>query len=290
MSVLVNSDTRVICQGITGYLGSFFSHQAIEYGTRIVAGVVPGQGGNRHLNLPVFDTVAEAREATGAQASMLFVPPRAAADAIIEAIDAGISVIVCITEGVPLLDMLRVKERLRSSNSRLIGPNCPGIIVPKQCKIGIMPVSIYEKGRVAVVSRSGTLFYEAVAQLCDQGLGQSTCIGIGADPVQGMSFVDCLELFRDDPDTDSVLLIGEIGGAAEEQAAQYLRSVDYPQPVVAYVAGRHAPSDRRMGHAGAIISAGLGGTEHKIQTLRSVGVHVPDSPVEIGVTMKKALK
>lgn len=287
--MLVEARTKVLCQGLTGYRGSFFSHQAIEYGTKIVAGVVPGQGGKRHLNLPVFDTVAEAKEATGAQASMMFVPPHAACEAIIEAIDAGIELIVCITEGVPILDMIRVKERLRSSDARLIGPNCPGIIVPGECKIGIMPVSIYQQGRVGVVSRSGTLFYEAVAQLCDEGLGQSTCIGIGADPVQGMSFADCLELFADDPKTDGVLLIGEIGGAAEERAANYLRDAEYPKPVVAYVAGRHAPSDRRMGHAGAIISAGLGGTEQKIEMLRAVGVTVPESPADIGASMRQAL-
>ncbi len=290
MSVLVDSKTPVICQGITGYLGSFFTHRAIEYGTCMVAGVVPGHGGTKHLNLPVFDTVGEACEATGAEASMLFVPPANAGEAIIEAVDAGIRVIVCITEGIPMLDMLRVKDRLRTSEARLIGPNCPGIIVPRECLIGIMPTSVYEKGRVGVISRSGTLFYEAVSQLCDQGLGQSTCIGIGADPVQGMTFVDCLKLFADDDETDGVLLIGEIGGAAEEQAAEYLQSQNYGKPIVAYVAGRHAPSHRRMGHAGAIISGRFGGTDQKINMLRSVGVTVSDSPVEIGAAMRRALR
>ncbi len=290
MSILVDSSTRVICQGITGYLGSFFTHRAIEYGTQVVAGVVPGHGGTRHMNLPVFESVSEARDATQADATMLFVPPKNAADAIIEAIDAGIKVIVCITEGIPILDMIRVKERLRDSDSRLVGPNCPGIIVPGECLIGIMPASVYEKGRVGVISRSGTLFYEAVSQLRDQGLGQSTCVGIGADPVQGMSFAHCLDLFADDNATDGVLLIGEIGGLAEEKAAQYLQNANYQKPIVAYVAGRHAPSHRRMGHAGAIISGGLGGTEQKIDMLRAVGVTVPDSPAQIGAVMRRALR
>ena len=290
MGILIDSRTRVLCQGITGYRGSFFSHQAIEYGTRIVAGVVPGKGGQTCLNLPVFDSVHEARDVTRATASVLFVPPRAAENAVIEAIDAGIELIVCVTEGIPMLDMLRIKERLANSNCRLIGPNCPGIIVPRECKIGIMPGSIYQKGRIGVVARSGTLFYEAVAQLCAEGLGQSTCIGIGADVLQGMSFVDCLELFRDDPQTDAVLLIGEIGGAAEERVAQYLKSESYVKPVIAYVAGRHAPPDRRMGHAGAIISAGLGGTEQKIEALREVGVLMAESPVSIGRTVRNAVR
>ena len=291
MSILIDSNTRVLCQGITGYRGSFFSHRAIEYGTQIVGGVVPGKGGRRHLNLPVFDTVMEAREATDATASALFVPPRAAKDAVVEAIDAGIELIVCVTEGIPMLDMLRIKERLADSNSTMIGPNCPGIIAPrKKCNIGIIPTSIYQPGRIGVISRSGTLFYEAVEQLCDDGLGQSTCIGIGADVIQGMAFTDCLQLFRDDPDTDAVLLIGEIGGAAEEDAAKYLASVDYPKPVLGYIAGRHAPPDRRMGHSGAIISAGLGGTEQKIEALRDAGVTMIESPVAIGRTVRRTVR
>ena len=286
MSILINSQTHVICQGITGYRGSYFSHRAIEYGTRIVAGVVPGRGGQKHLNLPVFDTVAEAKQATGATATVLFVPPKQACNAVMEAIDAQIELIVCITEGIPILDMLRIKKRLASSGSTMIGPNCPGIIVPGQCNIGIMPTSICQPGEIGVISRSGTLFYEAVTQLCTNGLGQSTCVGIGADVVQGMSFVDCLELFKDDPKTNAVLLIGEIGGSAEEQAAQYLDSEQYGKPVIAYIAGRHAPPDRRMGHSGAIISDGLGGTERKIEVLRKAGVELVESPVEIGSTVR----
>ena len=290
MSILINAKTRVLCQGITGYRGSFFSHRAIEYGTRIVGGVVPGRGGQTHLNLPVFDSVADAREATQATASVLFVPPQAAKDAVLEAIDAGIEVIVCITEGIPILDMLMIKQRLEQSSARLIGPNCPGIITPGQCNIGIIPSSIYQPGKIGVVSRSGTLFYEAVAQLCREGLGQSTCIGIGADVVPGTSFVDCLELFKDDRDTDAVLLIGEIGGAAEEEAAEYLTQVDYPKPVIAYVAGRHAPPYRRMGHSGAIIAAGRGGTEGKLKALKDANVVLIESPVEFGITVRQTLR
>lgn len=290
MSILVNSRSRIICQGLTGYRGSFFTHQAIEYGTRFVAGVVPGRGGQTHLNLPVFDSVKEAQQATRADVSVLFVPPESAKDAAIEAIEAGIRLIVCISEGIPILDVIRIKERLNESDSMMIGPNCPGIIVPGECKIGIMPASIYQKGRIGVVSRSGTLFYEAVSQLCSEGLGQSTCVGIGADPVQGMTFEHCLELFAEDPDTDAVLMIGEIGGAAEERAARYLKENSYPKPVIAYVAGIHAPADRRMGHAGAIISAGTGGTEKKIEALRDAGVLLPDSLVEIGITVRRSLR
>lgn len=289
MGILIDSNTRVLCQGITGYRGSFFSHRAIEYGTKIVGGVVPGRGGQKHLNLPVFDTVAEAKEQTNAVASVLFVPPVAAHDAVIEAIDAGIELIVCITEGIPMMDMLRIKQRLENSDSRLIGPNCPGIIAPGECNIGIIPTSIYHPGKVAIVSRSGTLFYEAVAQLCRDGLGQSTCIGIGADVIQGMSFVDCLELFRNDEGTDAVVLIGEIGGAAEQDAAQYLSSESYRKPVIAYIAGRHAPSNRRMGHSGAIIAEGRGGTQEKIEALRSANVVMVESPVEFGSTVRRAL-
>lgn len=288
--MLIDSSTRVICQGITGYLGRFFTHQAMEYGTNVVAGVSPGHAGEKCLNLPVYDTVREARENTNAQATMLFVPPRVAGDAILEAIEAGVELIVCVTEGIPVLDLIRIKERLKNSDCRLIGPNCPGIIKPGACKIGIMPSSVYMEGNIAVVSRSGTLFYEAVTQLCAEGLGQSTCIGIGADPVHGLSFTECLELFRDDPATHAVLLIGEIGGEAEEQAAQYLAANPYPKPVVAFIAGRHAPTDRRMGHAGAIISAGLGGTDRKIEMLKASGVTIPDSLVTIGRTVRQALR
>ncbi len=290
MSVLIDAQTRVICQGITGYRGSYFCHRAIEYGTSIVAGVVPGRGGQKHLNLPVFDTVTEAKKETDATATVLFVPPKQAYSAVIEAIDAQLEVIVCITEGVPLLDMLRIKERLAESNSFMIGPNCPGIIVPGQSNIGIMPSSIYQPGEIGVISRSGTLFYEAVTQLCSNGLGQSTCIGIGADVVQGTSFADCLELFKHDASTKAVLLIGEIGGSAEEQAAQYLAAAEYGKPVIAYIAGRHAPPDRRMGHSGAIISAGLGGTERKLDSLRKAGVILVESPVEIGATMRSIVR
>ncbi len=290
MSILINARTRVLCQGITGYRGSFFSHRAIEYGTKIVGGVVPGRGGQTHLNLPVFDSVREAREATQATASVLFVPPEAAQDAVLEALDAGIELVVCITEGIPILDMLRIKQRLEHSKARLIGPNCPGIITPGQCNIGIIPPSIYQAGKIGVVSRSGTLFYEAVAQLCREGFGQSTCIGIGADVVPGMTFVDCLELFRTDHDTEAVLLIGEIGGAAEEEAAEYLANDPYPKPVIAYIAGRHAPPYRRMGHSGAIIAAGQGGTEGKIQALREANAIVVESPVEFGMAVRQALR
>ena len=289
MAVLIGRDTRVICQGLTGYRGSFFSHQALEYGTRIVGGVVPGKGGTTHLQLPVFDTVAEAVDKTGADASVMFVPTNAAAEAMNEAIDAEIQLLVCITEGIPVLDMVRIKERLRTAVTRLIGPNCPGIITPGECKIGIMPGSIYKPGNVGVVSRSGTLFYEAVAQLGACGIGQSTCIGIGADPVHGMTFVDCLTLMLDDPATHAVLLIGEIGGEAEEEAADFLCEHKTEKPVIAYIAGRHAPADRRMGHAGAIIAAGLGATEHKIEALREARVVVVESPAEIGATVAKAI-
>ena len=289
MSVLVNSRMRVLCQGITGYTGSFFSHRAIEFGTRIVGGVVPGRGGQRHLNLPVFDTVKEAKEATGASATVVFVPPKSAHLAVMEAIDAEMGLIVCVTEGIPVLDMIRIKQKLINSNSRLIGPNCPGIIAPRECNIGIIPSSIVQPGRIGVVARSGTLLYEAVAQMCQDGLGQSTCIGLGADVIQGMSFVEALELFRDDFKTDAVLLIGEIGGGAEEKAAKYLSEADYPKPVIAYVAGRNAPPHRRMGHSAAIVSAGMGGTEGKIAALREAGVRLVESPVEFGSTVRKAL-
>jgi len=290
MGILVDSRTKVICQGFTGYRGSFFSHRSIEYGTRMVGGVVPGRGGQKHLNLPVFDTVAEARSATGATATVLFVPPNQACSAVMEAIDAGIELIVCVTEGIPILDMLRIKAKLNQSGCRMIGPNCPGIIVPGKCNIGIMPASIYQAGKIAVVSRSGTLFYEAVTQLCENALGQSVCIGIGADVVHGLSFAECLELLKDDSATEAVLLIGEIGGGAEEQAAQYLTDSDYGKPVIAYVAGRHAPRHRRMGHSGAIIADRLGGTERKIEALQKAGAILADSPVNIGRTVRDALR
>ena len=289
MSILVNSQMRVLCQGITGYTGSFFSHRAIEFGTKIVGGVVPGKGGRRHLNLPVFDTVKEAKEVTGATATVLFVPPKTAHLAVMEAMDAEMELIVCVTEGIPILDMIKIKHKLKNSKSRLIGPNCPGIIAPRQCNIGIIPSSIVQPGRIGVVARSGTLLYEAVAQMCRDGLGQSTCIGIGADVIQGMSFVEALRLFRDDTKTDAVLLIGEIGGGAEEKAAKYLSETDYPKPVIAYVAGRYAPPHQRMGHSAAIVSAGMGGTEGKITALREAGVIMVESPVEFGSTVYKAV-
>ncbi len=290
MATLIGTDTKVICQGITGYRGSFFSHQAIEYGTNVVGGVVPGKGGTTHLQLPVFDAVAQAMESTGANASVVFVPSAAAAAAVMEAIEAEIPLVVCITEGVPVLDMARIKERLADSVTRLIGPNCPGIITPGQCKIGIMPGSIYTPGKVGVVSRSGTLFYEAVAQLSERGIGQSTCIGIGADPVRGMSYVDAISLMLDDSDTDAILLIGEIGGDAEEEAARYIVECQPDKPIIAYIAGRHAPPDRRMGHAGAIIAGGLGASERKIEALREAGVQVAESPARIGATVAAALR
>ena len=290
MSVLINSDTKVLCQGITGYRGSFFCHRAIEYGTKIVGGVVPGRGGQKHLNLPVYDTVAEARDATDATASVLFVPPQAVQSAVMEAIDARLELLVCITEGVPIFDMLRIRERLAQSKTRMIGPNCPGIIVPGKCNIGIIPSSIYQPGDIGMVSRSGTLLYEAVAQLCRHGLGQSACIGIGADALPGTSFTDCLRLFRDDDETKAVLLIGEIGGGAEEEAAEYLLIEQYPKPVIAYVAGRSAPQYRRMGHSGAIISSGLGATDHKIDALRKAGAIIVESPVEFGETVRRTVR